>query len=62
MSITLDEANEPDSQSLTERSRAYDHWFVECVEKGLRDVAEGRVLSSADSETRNAARRSCIGK
>jgi predicted transcriptional regulator len=40
----------------------YDKWFVAAVEKGLKDVAEGRVLSleqlKQKIETRRARRRS----
>lgn len=36
--------------------RAYDRWFVKSVETGLKDAAEGRVLSPTDSAMRDEAR------
>jgi predicted transcriptional regulator len=36
---------------------AYDKWFVAAVEKGLKDVAEGRVVPLEQSKIRNEARR-----
>ena len=60
MNITLEPNSESALRTLAERSGvtperyaaetlaahvgAYDKWFVQAVEKGLKDVAEGRVL------------------
>lgn len=73
MNITLEPPSESALRTLAERSgvtieryaaealaahvKAYDRWFVQSVEKGLKDVAEGRVLSSDDSIIRDQARR-----
>lgn len=35
----------------------YDKWFLAAVEKGLKDVAEGRVLSPEQIKQDNEARR-----
>jgi predicted transcriptional regulator len=35
----------------------YDKWFVAAVEKGLKDVAAGRVVPLEKSKIRNEARR-----
>lgn len=45
------------AEALTAHVKAYDRWFVESVAKGLKDAAEGRVLSPAQSEARDQARR-----
>ena len=73
MNITLEPPRESALRLLAERSgvtaeryaaealaahvQAYDRWFVEAVAKGLKDKAEGRVLSAAESEVRDQARR-----
>lgn len=73
MNITLEPPSESALRLLAERSgvtteryaaealaahvKAYDRWFVEAVAKGLKDKAEGRVLSAEQSESRDKARR-----
>ena len=73
MNINLEPSNESSLRLLAERSgvtteryaadalaahvKAYDNWFIEAVAKGLKDKADGRVLSTAQSQARDQARR-----
>jgi predicted transcriptional regulator len=73
MNINLEPSNESALRLLAERSgvtteryaaealaahvKAYDSWFIEAVAKGLKDKADGRVLSADQSEVRDQARR-----
>ncbi len=45
------------AEALAAHVKTYDRWFVAAVEKGLKDAAEGRVLSAAESAARDQARR-----
>ena len=45
------------ADALAAHVGAYDKWFAQAVEKGLRDVAEGRVLSPEQSKQREGTRR-----
>jgi predicted transcriptional regulator len=73
MNITLEPPSESALRALAERSGitveryaaealaahvgTYDRWFVQAVEKGMKDFAEGRVLAPENSQLRDQARR-----
>lgn len=40
------------AETLSAHVKAYDKWFVESVEKGLRDAAEGRIMSAKGRRAR----------
>lgn len=76
MNISLEPASESALRALAERSglsleryaaetlaahvKTYDRWFVAAVEKGLKDAAEGRVLSATESAARDQTRRASL--
>lgn len=45
------------AEALSAHVGAYDKWFAQAVERGLKDVTEGRVLSPEASNKRDEARR-----
>ena len=48
------------AETLDAHVGTYDQWFVKAVQKGLDDVAAGRVLSQEESRQRDATRRESL--
>lgn len=48
------------ADALAAHVGSYDQWFVRAVQKGLDDVAAGRVLSLEESKHEDEARREAL--